>query len=156
MAKCYCFVPKCDFMEPRPLSSLYGCEIVPCTEAPVHGSDFCKFHAIAYNARCRNIRIDEDRIRYVAPVSGRTIMDDTWFRKNERFFRGYETKLVPGNSYTWIFVYHMVKRVEKKLQRFDRYWAAYRIQRAFKRSISDPNYKMCRDRLMREFQEELS
>ncbi len=28
---------------------------------------------------------------------------------------------------------------------------ARRIQAAWKRAISDPNYKMCRDRLMREF-----
>jgi hypothetical protein len=32
-----------------------------------------------------------------------------------------------------------------------RYIAAWRIQRAFKKAYSNPEYKMCRDRLMREF-----
>lgn len=30
---------------------------------------------------------------------------------------------------------------------------ASRIQRAFKRAVSNPNYKMCRERLLREFDE---
>ena len=30
-------------------------------------------------------------------------------------------------------------------------WEAYRIQKAWRRIISDPSYKMCRTRLMREF-----
>lgn len=146
--RCYCFVPKCDFMEPCGSS---GCEVIPCPEKPLGEFDFCVFHLVTYNTRTRNIRVGEDRVRYVAPVSGKTIMDDTWFRKNERYFRGYETKLMPGCSYTWIFVYHMVKRIEKKLKRFDMYWAASRIQRYYKRAISDPSYKMCRERLLREF-----
>jgi len=32
-----------------------------------------------------------------------------------------------------------------------RFIAAWRIQRAFKKAYSNPEYKMCRDRLMREF-----
>jgi len=32
-----------------------------------------------------------------------------------------------------------------------RFIAAWRIQRAFKNAYSNPEYKMCRDRLIREF-----
>lgn len=150
---CYCYVPTCGFMTDHGCGK-HTCEFVPCPEPSVFpGSDFCKYHLIAYNVRSANIRITDTSVSYVAPVSGRVIMDDTWFRKNERYFRGYETKLVPGNSYTWIFVYHMVKRIEKKLERFDRYWAASRIQRTFRKVMSDPSYKMCRERLTREFGE---
>ena len=146
MARCYCFVPKCDFLECG-----LGCEVVQCPETAIPGFDFCKFHTITYNIRNVNIRVTDDRISYVAPVSGRVIMDDTWFRKNERYFRGYESKLMPGNSYTWIFVYHMVKRIEARLKRFEGYIPATKIQRAWKRCISNPSYKACRDRLTREF-----
>lgn len=148
MARCYCYVPACEFLECG-----RGCEMIPCSEPPHAGTDFCNFHLITYNLRCNNIVMSEDRISYVAPVSKRVIMDDTWFRKNERYFRGYESKLMPGNSYTWIFVYHMVKRIEKKLKRFENYWAAQRIQRAWRRCVSDPNYKVCKDRLTREASE---
>lgn len=36
-------------------------------------------------------------------------------------------------------------------QRRTEYYAARAIQRAFKRAITDPEYAMCRTRLMREF-----
>ena len=149
MARCYCFVPTCGFLE----CGVECSKRVQCSEPPVSGFDFCKFHLVVYNTRSANIMVTDDRVAYVAPVSKRVIMDDTWFRKNERYFRGYENKLMPGNSYTWIFVYHMVKRIEKKLKRFENYWAAQRIQRAWRRCISDPSYKVCRRRLDREFHE---
>lgn len=148
MARCYCYVPKCEF-----LTCGTGCERVPCNEPPIEGQDFCKFHMITYNIRNANIRVTDDSVAYVAPVSGRVIMDDTWFRKNERYFRGYESKLMPGNSYTWIFVYHMVKRIEKRLKRFENYIPATKLQRAWRRCVSDPNYKMCRNRLAKEYSE---
>ncbi len=149
MARCYCFVPNCEF-----LKCGLGCEIVPCKEAPLNGIDFCGAHNMCYNIRARNIKEVDGRMAYVAPGSGRVIMDDTWFRKNERYFRGYQSKLMPGNSYTWIFVYHMVKRIEKRLKRFENYWAAHRIQRAWRRAISNPEYKACRNRLTKELSSE--
>lgn len=148
MARCYCYVPRCEFLECG-----LGCEVVPCPEPPREGTDFCKFHLITFGIRTCNIIVDSDRVSYVAPVTKRVIMDDTWFRKNERYFNGYQSKLMPGNSYTWIFVYYMVKRIEKRLKRFENYWAAHRIQRSWRRCISDPSYKVCRRRLIREFHE---
>lgn len=143
MSRCYCFVTECDFL---------GCKVVPCKEAPLNGTDFCKFHLIQFNVKKNSIRVDPDRVSYVSPT-GRVIMDDTWFRRNERYFKGYESKLIAGSSYTWIFVYHMVKRIEAKLKRFEGYIPATKLQRAWKRCISDPNYLMCRRRLMREILE---
>ncbi len=95
------------------------------------------------------MRVETDRIKYVSP-SGTVIMDDTWFRRNERYFKGYQSKLIPGSSNSCIFVYYMVKRIEAKLKRFENYWAAQRIQRAWKRCISDPYYTLCKKRLERE------
>ena len=43
----------------------------------------------------------------------------------------------------------IVRRVRRTLM-------ASRIKRAFRRAISDPNYQMCRDRLRREFTEDLT
>lgn len=140
MARCYCYVACSD--------NCTTC-IRPCNETPVPGKDFCKFHLIQYNIKMNSIRVSENSVSYVSP-SGRVIMDDTWFRRNERYFKGYETKLIAGSNYTWIFVYHMIKRIEAKLKRFDGYIPATKLQRAWKRCISDPSYQICRKRLVRE------
>ena len=42
-------------------------------------------------------------------------------------------------------------RAELSIERAKVHIMASRIKRAFRRAISDPHYKMCRDRLMREF-----
>jgi hypothetical protein len=98
-----------------------------------------------------SMRVTSDRISFVSPT-GRVILDDTWFRKNERYFKGYQNKLIPGCSYTWVFVYFMVKRIEAKLKRFENYTPATIIQRTWKRCITNPEYSMCRKRLFKEFE----
>ena len=120
----------------------------------LEGFDWCKKHLIMFNIKKNNIRVTEDKVAYVAPISGRVILDDTWFRKNERLFRGWETKIIPSSSsYTWIFVYYMMKRIEKRLTRVYESIHARKIQRAWRRCISDPNYQVCKRRLVREFSE---
>ena len=100
-----------------------------------------------FNLKSKNIRVTEDRVSYVSPMNGRTILDDTWFRMNERFFRGIESKLIPStSSYTWIFVYYMVKRIQERIRSIH----ARRIQRQWRESISNPNYALCKKRLMNE------
>jgi hypothetical protein len=49
-------------------------------------------------------------------------------------------------------MYEMEKLIERKLARFKHFFDAVKIQRAFKRAISDPEYRMCRNRLLREFE----
>lgn len=141
MARCYCYVDHLDT------------HVEPCSREPINGTDFCKEHLIQFNLRMNSMRVTPDRIKFVSPT-GRVILDDTWFRKNERYFNGYQNKLIPGYSYTWIFVYHMIKRIESKLQRFESYIQATKIQRAWKRCITNPEYTMCKDRLKREFCEQ--
>lgn len=140
MSRCYCYVACCDH---------WNTCIEPCNGEPFNGTDFCKYHLIQFNVKKNSIRVEPDRVSYVSP-SGRVIMDDTWFRRNERYFKGYQSKLIAGSNYTWIFVYYMVKRIEAKLKRFEGYIPATKLQRAWKRCISDPNYLMCRKRLQRE------
>ncbi len=48
------------------------------------------------------------------------------------------------------FFEHLKWSVERRIRK---HILASRIKRAFRRAISDPNYKMCRDRLLREFEE---
>lgn len=137
--RCYCYVERLG-------------AIVPCAELPHEGTDFCKNHLMIFNLKTRNVIVSEKNVSYVNPRTGQTIMDDTWFRRNERFFRGHDSKLVAGSSsYTWIFVYYMIKRIEQKLKRFEHYTQASLIQRTWRRCISDPNYMMCRKRLAGEF-----
>jgi hypothetical protein len=80
-------------------------------------------------------------------------MDDDWFRRNERYFKGYQSKLIAGSSYTWIFVYYMVKRIEARLKSIEKSIKARRIQQKWRECISNPNYLACRRRLVHEFQE---
>lgn len=46
-----------------------------------------------------------------------------------------------------------IRKFKKFMEQGNLDRCAKKIQRAWHRSISDPSYKMCRDRLMREFQE---
>lgn len=136
---------------PDKMAMCYG---TSCSDQAHEGFDFCKKHQILFNLKSNNIKITKDKVSYVAPISGRVILDDTWFRTNERFFRGYETKLIPSQgSYTWVFVYHMVKRIEKRIERIKMSMSARKIQVAWRRCISDPSYKTCRTRLVREASE---
>ena len=48
-------------------------------------------------------------------------------------------------------MYAMDKHIESKLARFKNYAYAQKIQRAFKRAVSNPEYTMCRSRLAREY-----
>ncbi len=45
----------------------------------------------------------------------------------------------------------MEKHIEKKLARYRHFFEAVCIQRCFRRAMSDPGYKMCRKRLLKEF-----
>lgn len=142
MKRCYCFVES------------HG-RIVPCGNSQCNDTDFCKNHLILFNIKSKNIKVTDTRVSYVNPRSGATILDDTWFRKTDKFFKGWESKLIASqSSYTWIFVYFMVKRIEHKLETLRRNMYARRIQRVWRRCVSNPEYKVCRNRLMREYNED--
>lgn len=53
-------------------------------------------------------------------------------------------------------MYDMYTYIHNKLKRFKHFFETIMIQRCFKRAISNPVYKMCRDRLYREYLYELS
>jgi hypothetical protein len=66
----------------------------------------------------------------------------------------YRYKLQFITSYRYMSrMYEMEKYIENKLARFKHFFEAVKIQRAFKRAVSNPAYKMCRERLLREFSE---
>lgn len=142
MARCYCYVTYCNHCDTH---------IERCSNEPFNGTDFCKDHLIYFNLSMNNMSVTPDRISFLSPT-GKVILDDTWFRKNERYFKGYETKLIPGCAYTWVFVYFMVKRIEAKLKRFEFYTPVTKIQRVWKRCITNPEYIMCKKRLQKEFE----
>jgi Leu/Phe-tRNA-protein transferase len=50
----------------------------------------------------------------------------------------------------------MEKYIEKTLSRFKNFFDVVKIQRSFKRAMSNPEYRMCRNRLLTEFNEECS
>ncbi len=82
------------------------------------------------------------------------------FAPPEKFFQEPKMyKLEPKHKLPWIHssyyftkMYAMEKHIEKKLARFEHFFEAVLIQRCFKRAMSDPNYKMCRGRITREFE----
>lgn len=64
----------------------------------------------------------------------------------------YRYKLKYITSYRYFSqMYHMEKALECKLERFRNFFQTVLIQRCFKRAVSNPEYKMCRERLLREF-----
>jgi hypothetical protein len=68
----------------------------------------------------------------------------------------YRYKLKYITSYRYMSrMYEMEKFIERKLARFKHFFEAVKIQRAFKRAMSNPAYQMCRTRLLREFNDDL-
>ncbi len=80
--------------------------------------------------------------------------------KPHKFFQEPKVyKLEPEHKLPWIHssyyftkMYAMEKHIEKKLARFEHFFEAVLIQRCFRRAMSNPNYRMCRERLMREYE----
>ena len=69
----------------------------------------------------------------------------------------YRYKLKYITSYKYMSqMYTMEKCIENKLARFKHFFDAVKIQRVFKRAMSNPEYQMCRTRLLREFTSELN
>jgi hypothetical protein len=78
-----------------------------------------------------------------------------FFDKPKMYKLEYRYKLQFITSYRYMSnMYTMEKLIEKKLARFKHFFDAVKIQRTFKKAISDPNYKMCRNRLFKEFEQE--
>jgi len=61
-----------------------------------------------------------------------------------------EGKLKSFHDYCSYIPYNMSWKTFKR-ERWNKFFEAVKIQRAFKRAITDPNYQMCRNRLTREF-----
>jgi hypothetical protein len=140
---CYCFVSCFDENGNN--------NPVRCDGECDEGKDFCRRHIISFTNKSRNIRVSENTIELLAPSSKRVIMDDGRYRENTKYFNGWKFMLQPDTGYQWIFVYYMVKRIEQKIKRFENYTPAYKIQRAWRRCVSNPWYKVCKDRLLKEF-----
>ena len=85
--------------------------------------------------------------------SGDVIFYDTW----DDYFNNVHkctAKIYPKitrDPYTGIWRINYAPGYSRECQKGE--FEAYRIQRMFRKTISDPKYKMCRDRLKREFQE---
>ena len=79
-----------------------------------------------------------------------------FFDEPKVFKTEYRYKLQFICSYKYMSqMYTMEKYIEKKLARLSNFFEAVKIQRAFKRAISNPAYRMCRNRLVREFDEKI-
>lgn len=78
---------------------------------------------------------------------------DQFFDEPKMYKLEYRYKLRYITSYRYFSqMYHMEKEIENKLNRYRHFFEATLIQRCFKRAMSDPAYKMCRERLLREFE----
>lgn len=75
-----------------------------------------------------------------------------FFKEPKMYKLEYRYKLRYITDYRYMSqMYDMEKYIEKKLSRFRHFFETVKIQRCFRRAVSNPSYKMCRDRLRREF-----
>ena len=78
---------------------------------------------------------------------------DFWLWMNTYLPAGYQVPYYSAritfadNHMAYVFACHVVRTLNRCTR------AAYKIQRAFRRAISNPEYAMCRSRLMRELEE---
>jgi hypothetical protein len=107
-----------------------------CQMHAEHGTDFCPCHASMY------------RMSIVLQKPHDFFMEPKMYKMEYRYKLKYIT------SYTYFAqMYKMEKYIENKLARFAHFFEAACIQRCFKRAISNPEFKMCRNRLMREYKD---
>lgn len=105
-----------------------------CQIKAIDNSDFCHAHQIMYN------------------MSLALQKHHDFFEEPKMYKLEYRYKLRYITDYRYMsHMYNMEKIIENKLKRFKHFFEAVTIQRCFKRATSDPNYKMCRDRLINEF-----
>lgn len=117
------------------MSACYGySDEQQCQFKAKDGLDFCPCHEVMYN------------------ISLVLQKPHAFFEEPKMYKLEYRHKLRYITSYKYFAnMYAMEKVIEKKLARFKHFFQAACIQRCFKRAMSDPNYKMCKDRLNREF-----
>ena len=81
----------------------------------------------------------------------------SFFDEPKMYKLEYRYKLKYITSYKYMSrMYSMEKYIEKTLSRFKNFFDVVKIQRSFKRAMSNPEYRMCRNRLLTEFNEECS
>lgn len=108
----------------------------PCQMHAEHGTDFCPCHGSMYRM---SIVLQKPHEFFVEP---------------KMYKMKYRYKLKYITSYKYFApMYKMEKYIENKLVRFRNFFEATCIQRCFKRAISNPEFKMCRNRLMREYKD---
>jgi len=106
----------------------------PCKFHAVPDTDFCPCHTAMYNMS-------------LVLQKPHQFFDEPKVYKTE-----YRYKLRYITSYKYFaLVYKMEKFIEAKLNRLKHFFEATLIQRCFKRAMSNPEYKMCRERLLREY-----
>ncbi len=111
-----------------------------CTRRCVQGSDMCKFHAEKY-AKCQTFLYEWfNTASYARKLRWRPVE----YRNAMRFIGDVERSRNLAE---------VRRRVEARLLEIGKRVAGRRIVNTLRRVISDPSYKMCRDRLMREFEE---
>lgn len=134
----------------------------------------CRKHDIPVQARCEQLR------HYKGPTFAHTqgtryIICDEWperlslsiVKTGSLYFDACPIAVEAHNEFTCHAYTHGANKmcynprcwrsaIERHFERIafnrDRNYAARKIQRAFRRAISDPKYAMCRARLMREFE----
>lgn len=119
---------------PRNMKPCYGYADEQQCQFPATCGDFCYLHDSMYAIS-------------ICLSKKHPFFDEPKVYKTE-----YRYKLQFITSYRYMSnMYDMEKFIEKKLARFRNFFEAVKIQRSFKRAMSDPSYRMCRDRLLREF-----
>lgn len=106
-----------------------------CNKSAMDGSCYCQKHA-----EC------EKRARIECP--GKLPIGD--INRDLKTYNWPTRWPVLKGELRWYAQEIMRKSIEEQAKKI---LMASRIKRLFKRSISDPNHKMCRDRLQREFEE---
>jgi hypothetical protein len=106
-----------------------------CTN--LSAGDLCGDHFLILRRKISKVVLTPDHIRIVTP-SGRTEIGIAWYThrtSNDSFVANLDTNF-------WLMTYFALKRKRVQINK---------IKRAWRRCISNPEYKMCRDRLRREF-----
>ena len=108
-----------------------------CIHKCVRDSDMCNFHTDKYKKSVYYIKFWRNTII-------RQLLRNTEYMKAVKFINDVEN---------FRNLEEIRKRNDARLLEIGKRIAMRRIVNTMRRVISDPNYKMCRDRLMREFSE---
>ncbi len=106
----------------------------PCKFTVLKDEDFCPLHDAMFS------------------ISTILKQPHAFLSEPKVFKTEYRYKLKYVTNYRYMSqMYEMEKYIEKKLARFKHFFEATLIQRCFRRAISNPQYELCRNRLLKEY-----